>query len=279
MSTVKEGSRPPLKIGTVDEELRKPLKIGAGSFAAIYVVQGAPLAYKVVHFPEHNDILKKEFEALRILYASCNTDSFFRTPKPVAFYNADNDELILTPPSPVSARNRRIVLRPADIDASFFDELSSNNPVYAMSRIFALRGNIARPICSQFMPDSVTTLPNLCRLYFGKTLGEGKDSRFVNTNNFPLDVRRYEWLRATLKEKSDMVLPSAEEVALEMGEMLGKIHWLGGYDARDVEFVMGGDGLNGVLFYVLDFNQVFYRALVLQNVANWDWIDAPVGQA
>jgi hypothetical protein len=116
-------------------------------------------------------------------------------------------------------------------------------------------------------------------LYFGKTLGEGKDSRFVNTNNFPLDVRRYEWLRATLKEKSNMVLPSAEELALEMGEMLGKIHWLGGYDARDVEFVMGGDGLNGVLFYVLDFNQVFYRALVLQNVANWDWIDAPVGQA
>jgi hypothetical protein len=266
MSIIKEEAlRTPLKSGAAEEEPSKPQKIGAGSFAAIYVVPGTPVAYKVVHFAENHDELKREFEALQILYATLNDGLFFRIPQPAAFYDADNEVLIVDSRGCGPVRDPHVVAR---IDGSFFDELGSNNPVYAMDRIFPLRGHIAAPICTQFMPDSVTTTPKLCRLYFGKTLGDGKGARFINTNNFPLDVQRYEWFRATSKERFNMILPSAEKVAEHMGEILGWIHWICGYDARDVEFVIGGDGFNGVLFYVLDFNQVptlIYPMLMLQK--------------
>ena len=122
-----------------------------------------------------------------------------------------------------------------------------------MSRVFVLPVDTGTQISAKFFPDSITTGPNLLRLYFGKTLVTNKRPRFINTNNFPMDSFRYEWLRTIVGE---MFLPSAEEVALEIGEMLGRIHWHGGYDGRDIEFVMGGDGLAGFKFYVIDFNQV-----------------------
>lgn len=56
-------------------------------------------------------------------------------------------------------------------------------------------------------------------------------------------------------------LPSAEEVALEMGDMLARIHWRAGFDARDVEFVMGDDMASSVAFYVIDFNQAGFPSL------------------
>lgn len=37
--------------------------------------------------------------------------------------------------------------------------------------------------------------------------------------------------------------------------MLGRIHWIPGYDGRDIEFVMAGSGL-GLRYYVdIDFNK------------------------
>jgi hypothetical protein len=229
------------------------------------------VVFKVVHAHGGHDTLKKEYEAIGYLYTACNTDSFFRIPKPLAFYDADHEIFLATASSPVSFRSPRIAhRRSAVINASFFDVLCNKNPVYAMGRVFALPGFVGRPICSQFMPDAITTGPNLCRLYFGKTFNQSKEFRFVNTNNFLLDVQRYEWLRATLNDKMQLDLSSAEEVALEMGEMLGKIHWRGGYDARDVEFIVGGDGSTGVTFYVIDFNQVC-RYTLAKN------LDAPMG--
>jgi hypothetical protein len=265
---------------TPSDEPTAPVRIGSGSFGSIYVVRGGPLAFKIAHFPEQHDTLKKEYEALRYLYAVCNTDSFFRIPKPLAFHDFEHKVLLANPSSTVlQLRGPRIAHgRPAPINASFFDALGNKNPVYAMDRVFALPENIGRPICLEFMPDAITISPNLCRLYFGKTLSQGKESRFVNTNNFPLDAHRYEWLRATLHEKLQMELPSAEEVALEMGEMLGKIHWRGCYDARDVEFIMGGDGSFGVSFYVIDFNQVSHLSYPCSAKRSYDWIDAPSGQ-
>lgn len=38
--------------------------------------------------------------------------------------------------------------------------------------------------------------------------------------------------------------------------MLSKMHFRTGFDARDVEFVLGGDGWRGVKPFILDFNQV-----------------------
>jgi hypothetical protein len=48
------------------------------------------------------------------------------------------------------------------------------------------------------------------------------------------------------------------EIVFGMGEMLGHFHWRAGYDARDVEFVMGGASFSGVALFVIDFNQVCY---------------------
>ena len=50
--------------------------------------------------------------------------------------------------------------------------------------------------------------------------------------------------------------PTVDDIAYGMGEMLGRLHWCGGYDGRDVEFVMGGASFSGVAMQVIDFNQV-----------------------
>jgi hypothetical protein len=47
-----------------------------------------------------------------------------------------------------------------------------------------------------------------------------------------------------------------QEIVFGMGEMLGHLHWRAGYDAHDVEFVMGGASFSGVALFVIDFNQV-----------------------
>lgn len=33
-----------------------------------------------------------------------------------------------------------------------------------------------------------------------------------------------------------------EEIAYGMGEMLGRVHWFGGYDGRDIEFAVSCSG-------------------------------------
>ncbi len=51
-------------------------------------------------------------------------------------------------------------------------------------------------------------------------------------------------------------LPSIDEVATGMGEVLAKLHWAVGVDARDVELVLAGSAQHGVQCYLFDFNQV-----------------------
>ncbi|TGZ76574.1 hypothetical protein EX30DRAFT_344794 [Ascodesmis nigricans] len=51
-----------------------------------------------------------------------------------------------------------------------------------------------------------------------------------------------------------MTLPGIRSFAT--GDMLSKMHFRTGFDARDVEFVLGGDGWRGVKPFILDFNQM-----------------------
>lgn len=37
--------------------------------------------------------------------------------------------------------------------------------------------------------------------------------------------------------------------------MLARLHWRGNIDGRDIEWVLGGDGLAGISYFVIDFNQ------------------------
>lgn len=66
---------------------------------------------------------------------------------------------------------------------------------------------------------------------------DGRPTRFFNSSNFPLDVARYLRLVETGNAED---YHKIEEIAYGMGEMLGRVHWFGGYDGRDIEFVMGG---------------------------------------
>lgn len=143
------------------------------------------------------------------------------------------------------------------VGAGVFRALGNPNPIYAMDRVFALSNEVTEAISTRYIPKEIVVDPNLrlCRLYFGKICAS-ETPRFVNTNNFPLDARRFNILS---HDNEDLRLPSAEEVALGMGDMLARIHWRAGFDARNVKFVMGGDGItSSVTFYVIDFNQVSF---------------------
>jgi hypothetical protein len=64
----------------------------------------------------------------------------------------------------------------------------------------------------------------------------GRPTRFFNSSNFPLDVSRYRRLLEAAHVDDNLTV---EDIVYVMGEMLGRLHWRGGYDGRDVEFVMG----------------------------------------
>lgn len=119
--------------------------------------------------------------------------------------------------------------------------------------------------------------PFLCRLYFGKQV---RHSKFVNPVNFPLDVARYTALCARPDIRAQL-LP-IEEVVGGMGEMLARVHWIAGYDARDIEFVMGGTGYGAVRYYVFDFNQVHaclfcpLSHLTTSQMCRFDVMDDPI---
>lgn len=240
------------------DEPATPQRIGAGSFASIYVVRGGLLAFKIVHVPTQASTLRLEFEALQAIYRLCNSDSFFRIPKPMSYYDPRDDTLLQTPSSSQRQSRRSALSRqPQLVGIGVFRALGQPDPVYAMNRVFALPYQASKSICARYIPKALVADAGLrlCRLYFGKIYTD-ETPHFVNTNNFPLDVKRFNMLR---HDNEDLGLPSAEEVALEMGDMLARIHWRAGLDARDVEFIMGGDGItSSITFYVIDFNQVWF---------------------
>lgn len=71
------------------------------------------------------------------------------------------------------------------------------------------------------------------------------------TLRIPLDVSRYCQLLDTAKGND---YPSLDEIAIRMGEMLCRQHWLGGYDGHDV---MGRASLSGLAMDIIDFNLVY----------------------
>ncbi|KAL6300363.1 hypothetical protein BKA93DRAFT_536326 [Sparassis latifolia] len=235
-----------------ESETADSLCIGRGSFAAIYVIPilGSPVAYKQIHHGDvDSDALMREYSALEKIYLTCDTDSLFAIPRALAFFNPNTAQLLSSSPSPPSLWRRHE--RPLVTPAAF---RPFTRTTYAMDRVFAVPLDAAQVIREHFYPPaaaSIHTGPTLCRLYFGKNFANAPPSRFVNTANFPLDVVRYRLMTEQLPG-----LQTVEEVAFGMGEMLGRLHWRGGYDARDVEFVLGGDGISGFRYFVIDFNQL-----------------------
>ncbi|KAL4250540.1 hypothetical protein ABKN59_002310 [Abortiporus biennis] len=231
------------------DELTIPLRIGAGSFATVYVVGGGSVAFKQVSQPTNANVLRAEYHTLNDIRSRCATDSFFAVPRGFAFNNplAPNGDFV-TSGNPSFSRHRQTTPFITQEDISIF-----NAPTYAMDRVPALPYATQMFLRKLHFPPSISTKtgPALCRLYFGKNFTGAPPSRFFNTQNFPLDEFRYRQLISKYP-----YLPSPEKVAAGMGEMLSRVHIITGLDARDVEFVLGGDGFSGFSFYMIDFNQV-----------------------
>ncbi|CDO74247.1 hypothetical protein BN946_scf184536.g2 [Trametes cinnabarina] len=260
-----------------DLETAAPVRLGAGSFATVFVISGGPVVYKQVHTVEHASTLLDEYNTLDKIYSHCHTDSFFAIPRALAFNNplAEYGGFITSTPSPPSHRRRRAdrpIVTPAVMHV--FDA-----PVYAMDRVHALPLDVRNFLKEKFFPPAVNVGPALCRLYFGKKYPIITEPKFVNSQNFPLDADRYAMLRSYLT-----ILPPASEVAEGMGEMLGRMHNVAGVDARDVEFVLGGDGSGGYTFFIIDFNQAslqlsvdVYEATDNDQVRKWSKVVDDVG--
>ncbi|TFK61448.1 hypothetical protein BDN72DRAFT_849677 [Pluteus cervinus] len=226
------------------------VRIGAGSFGAIYVPSGRQGAIKVAHKVEDSEIVKQEFNALEELFALCERDSLFQFPRPIAYHNPMIPESVVSHLffSGIQHGRRQSGFDPAD----YLSGLDVQSAVYIMDRLPILPNKPAHRIRQLFFPEKSDAHPKLLRLYFGKVFPppSEKASKFFNSANFPLDVARYN----TFKEGIDA--PSAEEIASGMGALLSLIHWRAGYDARDIEFVLSGDGWSGLAFYAIDFNQM-----------------------
>ncbi|KAK0482332.1 hypothetical protein IW261DRAFT_1467262 [Armillaria novae-zelandiae] len=237
----------------------EPQQIGKGSFADVYVLVASRVAFKQVQYEPNTPQLLAEFEALEHLYATCNPDSFFRLPRPLAYSDPRDARTFrgTAPPESrpfqtgVTTRTRRP--RPLVAPGEF---AAFRRPAYAMDRVQALPTQVATRIREQFYPANAPDRgPSLFRLYFGKDYTNARQSRFINTSVFFLDVARYNQVASYPEGIADW-LPDAQVVAEAMGNMLGRIHSRGGYDGRDIEFVLGGNGYSGFEFYVIDFNQI-----------------------
>ncbi|KIY52170.1 hypothetical protein FISHEDRAFT_35658 [Fistulina hepatica ATCC 64428] len=206
-----------MQIENVDEP-DKLVTLGSGSFAKVYCYRGSPYVFKQVHHPENANVLLKEYRFCDRIYLQCNSTSYFALPRALAVH------------LPATERDAAVPAVPLTFGK-------------AVQELF-------------FPPNVQSKGPNLCRLYFGKTfveqLSESSRPRFFNSSNFPLDAARYTQLRRRFPRELD----SIENVAHGMGEMLGRLHGRAGVDGRDVEFVLGGDGMFGCSYWVIDFNQV-----------------------
>ncbi|KAF9046826.1 hypothetical protein BDZ89DRAFT_1108647 [Hymenopellis radicata] len=239
------------------EEPAEPICIGAGSFAEIYVISGGPIAYKQM-FGSDGAALRFEYDALSVIYQRCHdSQSFFAIPRPFAF-NDPSGLIAFHTTSPIPLHRRPRPVRPIVNQAllSIF-----RSPVYAMDRVQALPPRASAKLTALYFPRTVETGPLLCRLYFGKTFTGARIPSFYNTQNFPLDEGRYNTLASLFPR-----LPSVTEVVQGMAEMLARLHYRASMDARDVEFVLGGDGGSGFTFFVIDFNQVRYWPKTLERI-------------
>ena len=198
----------------------KLVAIGRGSFAIVSILSGRPVAFKHVISSTRTPELKAEFEALCSIYDICNTDSFFALPRPLAYYDPQvSTSFVSADSSPLNIARTRV--RRHRVIEEDFRLLGLESAAYAMGKVIET--------------------------------ADGRPRRFFNSANFSLDVSRYRKMMEAL-DTSDY--PTVDDIAYGMAEFLGRLYWRGGYDGRDIEFIMGGASFSGVAMYVIDFNQV-----------------------
>ena len=216
------------------------LRLGAGSFATVYACTAwASVAVKQVADPAREPELKREHAALAALVA-------------------------VWPPAPAGSSGRPEFQVPRCLEwyASFaafaaandvrHDAASANlglGGVYLMERVWTVPPPLAKLIRQHCFPAAFIddVQPFLGRIYFGRRR-EPATGRFFNPLNFAL----------TPACLAALGLP-CESVAASMGTALARVHFVAGFDGRDVEFVLGGAAHHANVepaFFVIDFNQM-----------------------
>lgn len=240
-------------------ETPNPVKLGVGSFGRAFTIQGSPIAFKEIlqNTRSQAEILRQEFLTLQVIYNTCRADAFFALPRPFSFSDPDAVEVqflsddVLEPDS-TQAIHQRLSTHPPYVSQGLMSMFST--PTYSMDRVFALPMDVGAFVARSFFPPGPRdsgARPRICRLYFGKEY-QGPPSRFFSTENFPLDATRY----TAIHEQFPAVSYPVQDVARGMGEMLARMHFRAGVDARDVEFVLGSCGDSRLSYTVIDFNQV-----------------------
>jgi hypothetical protein len=215
-------------------------RLGAGSFATVYACTAwASAAVKQVADPARTAELEREHAALDALAAAW-------------------------PPAPAGPSDRLMFQVPHCLElyadyAAFaaandvrHDAASANlglGAVYVMERVWTVPPPLAKIIRQHCFPDAFKddVRPFLGRIYFGRRRSPATN-RFFNPLNFAV----------TPACLAALGLPCAS-LAASMGTALARVHFVAGFDGRDVEFVLGGATRHSNVepaFFVIDFNQM-----------------------
>ncbi|KAJ3040551.1 hypothetical protein HDV00_010731 [Rhizophlyctis rosea] len=247
-------------------------RIGAGSFATVFVFSPrANIAYKQL---AHNGEFKaaefdRDHKTHQAVFKAAHEGSSPATPLP-------NQPLSLAEfrvPRPGQFfSNPQAVLNYLDHDDP--GPLKPDLPLYAMRRLFPIPPNLAKSIRNNFFPSKYRSDKRgfIGRVYLGKLADSrsgdsGAPKLIFNSNNFPLYPSRMQALGFDV-----------DSLAASMGKILARIVHHGGFDPRDIEFVLGSGDQNfadDAGLFVIDFNQVTKHNGDMEQVAHSITINDP----
>lgn len=211
-------------------------RIGAGSFAEVFVWEGRnSVALKIVKDSSRCPELLREFQALESA-SKCMSGQglLFSIPAVSDYYTS------------FGLFRRDMALQQT------VEGMEDIACLYAMERVWPVPRNLILVIRERFFPPQYKEYEKgfLARIYLGKKRNGSADRprRFFNPNNWALDTDSLE----------ELDLPTGR-ISMDMGRLLARLHFVASCDARDVEFVLGGDPLDPFKkfkCYCFDFNQV-----------------------
>lgn len=235
--------------------------LGEGSFGSIYYYSTHSIVYKMVIDAEGDSALFAEFSTYNAVSTATGHGSqpgSFSTPRAWKYWRPSSCELLAHDSSPPRTVPRSPNDRPSSLWSHF------HRPTFVFDLIPSISSDLVRLYKHLFVAREAAHLcPSirLLRLYLGREDLPVKTSAFHPglASDLPLDVARYETLRKAGIDAAGTVMPTLDMVCSGMGQVLARLHWAVGINARDVELVLGSVQIGGAQepqCYVLDFNQV-----------------------
>ncbi|WVW80902.1 hypothetical protein I302_102893 [Kwoniella bestiolae CBS 10118] len=199
--------------------------ITEGTFGRIYTCNGTNVVYKMVKESSRGPKLKEEYTIYDEVHRSLD-GAVFKVPRPFEYYSPPyQDDLSSSAPSSTTPTYNT----PQEFDFNFVF------PAFSMSLIPPLDPIITETYKSVFWSNELqreTHEIRLFRLYLGRedipTVTQAIQPG-VQTDP-PLDIGRYEKLSAalTVRYGGEWELPDPKVIAWNVGEVLARLHWMGG---------------------------------------------------